>query len=268
MTTRFDIIATDIDGTLLTSRGEISPATRAALRAARDAGSVLMLASGRPEHGLRHLAEVHGIDLEGLVLSSNNGAAVVDAVSEEIITERTMDLRVVARAQEIAREYGMTAITPVGLVIHTTDADGYYVQYEPKANDMELQVTDDLTTLGDHIHKVLLTAEPEHMARHRDTIANLLDGQAEVGLSAPFYLEINAKGADKGTGLADFAAARGIDLARTIAFGDNENDIAMLSTAGTGVAMGNALPHVKEIADYVTTTNDEDGIARALAELA
>lgn len=268
MSRRFDLIATDIDGTLLTSDGRVSERTAAALRAARANGTTLVLASGRPEAGLRHLAERHGIELEGLVLASCNGASVVDAASERVLTERYLDTAVVTRVHEVASEYGMTAMSSVGHTLHATDANGYYVQYEPQTNGMTLAVTDDFTTLDAHVHQVILSADPEHMGRARDAVVAAFDGIAEVTLSAPFYLQVTPHGANKGTGLADYAAYRGIDLARTIAFGDHENDIPMLRAAGVGVAMGNAVPHAKAAADHVTVTNDEDGIAVALAHFA
>lgn len=267
MTRRFDLIATDIDNTLLNSRRTVSPRTLAALREAREDGAILMLASGRPEHGMRFVAEQHGIDLDGLVLSSCNGASVVDAVTDEVLTERYLDPEVVELVQRLAHDHGMASLTSVGRVLHTTDPVGYFIDQEPAANDMDLAVTKDFTTLDVHLHKVLINAHPEHLARERDRLVEALEGRAEASMSAPFYLQITPPGADKGTGLADYAAYRGIDLSRTIAFGDNENDIPLIRTAGTGVAMGNAVPGLKAAADHVTTSYDEDGIAEALKAL-
>lgn len=262
----FRLIAVDIDGTLLRSDKTLSPRTRDALGTARDQGAVLMLASGRPEHGLRHLAETLGLGLERLVLASCNGAAVVDAETEEIICHRTLDPALVARVLDLVEELGLAAMTPLGHVVHATREDGYNVPAEAPANGMELAITPRFEDLGEPLHKVLVCAEPALLARHVETFRRELHGQAELALSAPFYLEITPPGVDKGSGLLDYCAARDLDPAEAAAFGDNENDLPMLRAAGTGVAMGNALDHVKDGADRVTASNDDDGIAVVLEE--
>ena len=86
----------------------------------------------------------------------------------------------------------------------------------------------------------------------------------ETCFSSSFYYEVNAAGVSKGAALAAFCAARGISLEDTVAFGDNENDLTMIRTAGLGVAMGNAVDMLKQAADVVTTSNDDHGIARVL----
>ena len=260
----FALIAVDIDGTLLRSDQTLSPRTRDALRTARDQLAILMLASGRPEHGLRHLAERLGLGLDRLVLSACNGAAVVDAETEEIICHRTLEHALVARVLDLVEELGLAAMTPLGHVVHATREDGYNVADEAPANGMELAITPRFEELDEPLHKILVCAEPDLLAQHLDTFRGELDGHAELALSAPFYLEITPPWVDKGSGLLDYCAARDLDPAEAIAFGDNENDLPMLRVAGTGVAMGNALDHVKAGADRVTASNDEDGIAEAL----
>ena len=85
--------------------------------------------------------------------------------------------------------------------------------------------------------------------------------------TAPYYFEFTPLGVDKTRALKETFAKLGIDRSEVIAFGDAQNDQSMIEWSGTGVAMGNAVDEVKAVADYVTDTNNEDGIAKALARL-
>jgi len=98
-------------------------------------------------------------------------------------------------------------------------------------------------------------------------IAKHLPENLTVVQTAPFYLEVIPKSINKGQGILDICKTLEIDPAQTIAFGDAENDIPMLRTAGVGVAMGNAAEAVKQAADRVTLSNNDDGIAAALEKL-
>lgn len=262
MTRAQDLIAVDVDRTLFTSEGVVSPRTRDALRAVRDDGALVMIASGRPEHGLRLMAEREGLGLDNLVLSSCNGAAVVDAATEEIICHRVVERELVDEVLALVAHYGLGAMSPVGDHLYATGPDVYWLDHESEGNGLRPILA---PTLGDEpLHKVLISADPAVMATHAPLLREALAGRAEVALSTACYFEVTAPGVDKGSGLLDFCAARGIDPARTIAFGDSENDLPMLRAAGIGVAMGNAQPDVLAVADRVTASNDEDGIAVAL----
>lgn len=85
--------------------------------------------------------------------------------------------------------------------------------------------------------------------------------------SEPFFLEIMPKGVDKGEALAKLAESLDIDQSETMAFGDQANDLSMIKWAGCGVAMGNAIDDLKDNAQYVTASNDDEGIAKALEKL-
>lgn len=259
----YDLVAVDMDGTLLSSDRTISPRTHDALRAVGAEGTRLMLASGRCEHGLRHQAERLGLDLDGLLLSCCNGAVVCEASTDRVYFEHTLEPSTVRRVVELCEELGLTAMAHVGDTLYVTDLDGYFCAQEAASNDLRLELAPRLD-LPVSCNKVLVSAPEAELVAALPRLGAALEGLAETCRSAPFYFEVNPPGVSKGAGIADFCRTTGIDLSRVIAFGDHENDITMLTMVGTGVAMGNALEHVKAVADRVTGTNDEDGIAQAL----
>ena len=114
--------------------------------------------------------------------------------------------------------------------------------------------------------KILMSTEPERLPHVKAQIASFLPEDLTVVQTAPFYLEIIPAAINKGQGVLDTCAALGVSPAEAMAFGDAENDIPMLRAAGLGVAMGNAQPSVKAAADHVTLSNNDDGIAAALAQ--
>ena len=115
--------------------------------------------------------------------------------------------------------------------------------------------------------KILMSADPEIIGDVQKSIAAFLPESLTVVQTAAFYLEVIPRTINKGQGILDICRALGITKEEVIAFGDSHNDIPMLKTAGMGVAMGNAHPDVKAAADYITLSNNEDGIAAALDTL-
>lgn len=262
------LVAVDVDGTLLTSDQDLLDSTREALARVRADGATLMIASGRPVAGLRHQVARLGIPTDGLVLCGFNGAVVEDAVTGEVYASSLVPQHVTARLYRGLRRLPVSTIVPVGGDVLVEEADGYMVRYEARENGTRQVVVDDLHAAAPTPPKILVAAPHDVLREHRATIDALGGDDVESCFSASFYYEINAAGVNKGSALAAFCAARGIPLEATVAFGDNENDLAMIRTAGIGVAMGNAVDTLKQAADVVTTGNDHHGIARVLDGLA
>lgn len=258
------LVAVDVDGTLLTSDHDLLDSTREALTRVRASGATLMIASGRPVVGLRHHVARLGIPLDGLVLAGFNGAVVEDAVTGEVLASSPVSAAVSAQLYRGLRDLPVATIVPVGADVFIEDADGYMVHIESRANATREVLVDDLTTAAPTPPKILVAAPYEVLSRHRATIDALGGTDVETCFSSSFYYEVNAAGVSKGAALAAFCAARGIPLEQTVAFGDNENDLTMIRTAGIGVAMGNAVDVLKQAADVVTASNNNHGIARVL----
>jgi hypothetical protein len=109
-----------------------------------------------------------------------------------------------------------------------------------------------------------MTAEPEKSEGYMKELQKLLGSRANVMRSESFFIEITARGIDKAGTLKRVIGPVGVSQSNTICCGDAFNDISMVEYAGIGVAMGNAKPEVKEVADYITASNEEDGIAEVV----
>lgn len=264
----YKLIALDLDGTLKTSQNTISEKTREALIQCQELGIKVVLASGRPTPGLRHEALALELEkYEGYLLSFN-GAKVNDYKTGEIIYEKALTVTQAKEMIQRAKDYHLAAMSYLDQDLISDQSDNSYVIGEAKLNDMGLCQIDDLTTFIDFpVNKVLLAADPDYVAGILDEFKAPYDGQLSIYRSAPFYIEIMAQNIDKAASLDCLVKHLGIKREEVIAFGDGYNDLSMVEYAGVGVAMGNAVEGVKEKADKVTLSNDEDGIAYMLSQL-
>ncbi|MGL4523728.1 MAG: Cof-type HAD-IIB family hydrolase, partial [Bacilli bacterium] len=143
-----------------------------------------------------------------------------------------------------------------------TDEKNQYTDYSIKLTGLPSEVVPDFVErIHKDVPKVLLSSTPEHIEKIQGTLQKEFDTQFEIVRSKPFFLEFTKKGVNKGKSLGLLLERLELTPAQVIACGDSDNDIAMLQFAGLGVAMGNAKPHVKAIADEVTLSNNEDGVA-------
>ena len=255
----------DLDGTLNNDQKVITEKTRAALLRAQEQGIRLVLASARPSPGLYRERDVLRLQDHGGILMSYNGGRIVDAATGRVLFETAMDLQ---QARTVLRALESLPVTPIlddGERFYVTDRNGYQVAYECRNNAMQCV---EVENIADFISfapiKILMSVDPRIISQIQKQIASVLPPRLLVVQTAPFYLEIIPITINKGRGLLEICKALNVDPGEVIAFGDAENDIPMLQTAGIGVAMGNAGVQVTAAADMVTGSNNEDGIAAAL----
>ena len=265
---KYRLIAMDLDGTLNNDEKQITEITKNALMAAQQKGIRLALASARPSPGLYRERDVlHLQDHEG-ILMSYNGGRIVDAATGKVLFETSMPLDETKAVLRFLENLPVTPILDDGVQFYVTDRNAYMVEYECWNNQM---VCSEVENLADFISfapvKILMSVQPEILKDVQAQIAAFLPEDLTVVQTAAFYLEVIPKVINKGQGLRDICRTLGISPEEVIAFGDAANDIPMLQAAGVGVAMGNAADAVKAAADRITRTNNEDGIAAALAEL-
>ena len=265
---KYQLIAMDLDGTLNDDGKRITEATRRALMAAQAWGIRLALASAQPLPGLYRERDALDMRRRGGLLMAYNGGRIVDAAAGEVLHESGMTLE---QAREVLRALEDMPCTPIlddGVRFYVTDRNGYKVDYECRNNNMECE---EVPNLADFVHfapvKILMSVDPPALPGVQARIATLLPHDLTVVQTAPFYLEVLPAAINKGQGLIDVCRLAGVPTEAAIAFGDAENDIAMLRAAGVGVAMGNADERVKAAADWVTLDNNHDGIAAALKAL-
>ncbi|WP_246083346.1 Cof-type HAD-IIB family hydrolase [Nonomuraea diastatica] len=257
------IVATDLDGTLLTSTGTITPRTRKALRSARAAGAEIVFVTARAPRGVREIAEQTGVT--GIAICSN-GAVTYDVAADEIIDSHPL-------SPEAARKVAATlaeAIPGVGLAVETGRNVLTEVAYTRRVSH-DLAHYREVTSVFDENEPIvkLLAMSAAHTADEMFTaVVAAVEGQAEVTYSGvEGLLEISAPGVTKAGALDRLCGERGVEAGEVVAFGDMPNDLAVLAYAGAGYAMANAHHLVLAAIERRTLSNDEDGVAAVLEDL-
>ena len=262
------IIAMDLDGTLNNDEKLITPRTREALMKAQEQGIRLVLASARPTPGLYKESRILELSSHGGILMAYNGGRISDAATGNTLFETCMPQELAIQVLRHLKQFPVTPILDDGRQFYVEDRNGYKVEYECRNNQMTCTEVENLADFLDFSPiKILMSGREEELPSLIEKIARPFQDRLTVVMTAPFYLEVIPKEIHKGQGLEEVCRVLGVSLEETVAFGDAQNDIPMIQAAGVGVAMGNACPELKEAADRVTLTNNEDGIARALEEL-
>ena len=267
----YSIIALDLDGTLTNSEKNITPRTFDALMKAQREGVRLVLASGRPTFGIAALAnQLQLADYGGYVLSYNGGR-IIDWCKKTVIFSQVVDQKLVPILYDFAEKAQLPIVTYLPDAILASKNEGEYLAEEARINGMPVVVAQNFVEEAMQIAggstKFLIPGEPELLIQLESEMKAALSEQMEVFRSAPFFLELPPKGIDKAQSLQRLLTHLGLERESLMAFGDGFNDLSMIQFAGQGVAMANAVEEVKSIADFVTTSNEEDGIAHALEQL-
>lgn len=261
----FRAIALDLDGTLTNHDKVVTPRTRQALLKAQELGTVIILASGRPTYGIVPVAECLELEKRGGYILSYNGGNIVNAKTGEKLFSQFLPDAVIPILYKYAKEKSHALLGYAGNEIITEMPDDPYVKEESRINKMNIRKVDNLLdALEPHPTKLLMTGDPTDMIKAEEKLVEILGEKMDIFRSAPFFLELVPKGIDKAQSLLRLLAKINLTPADLIAFGDGYNDLSMLKLAGVGVAMANAAPEVRADADYVTLSNEEDGVAEAL----
>jgi Cof subfamily protein (haloacid dehalogenase superfamily) len=260
------LVATDLDGTLLRSDGTVSTRTVRVLDRASAEGVGVILVTGRPIRWLRHVYDQLAAPLPAICA---NGAVVYDPHTDTVLRAEHLLPDLLA---EIVRR--LRAEVP-GVNVAVEVADGRQFWHEPgydlrwDAGDPAVRAVEDpAELLAVPAVKLLARAGRQDPDAFVKTVAEALAGLAEATHSSNTGLvEISAAGVTKATGLTWYCARHRITPADVVAFGDMPNDVPMLTWAGRAVAVANAHPAVREIADETTDSNDADGVAAYLERL-
>ena len=247
----------DIDGTLVSFKThEIPSSAILALTQAKANGSRVYIATGRPPIIITNLGAIEHL-IDGYI--TTNGALCF--VDNELVCCQPIPKEDVMTCVEDAKEKGYSLILVgkknVAVLDPTGDVDRIFRQMLAVKNIYEA------SPLEDVLQQDILQLTPFFPADYEQKLLTRMP-HCVSGRWHPEFTDITANGADKGKGILAMARHEGFDPSHTIAFGDGGNDTSMILQAGIGIAMGNAIDELKQQADYVTTSVDEDGIFKAL----
>lgn len=255
------ILVLDIDGTLVNSEKKITPKTKEALINAQEKGHILALASGRPYPGMKQYINELRMDEFGGYALSFNGGMIVDTKSGKAIYNKAIDERYARPIYEYALKNDIGLVTYEGENVITGSRLDDYMEYEARLNYMTIKKVDDFAEYVDFpMIKCLLTAEPEKAERCEKELFDMLSPELNVFRSEPYFIEITTAGVDKAESIDKLIKMLGIAYEDTICCGDGFNDLTMVKYAKVGVAMANAQQVVKDSADFITGSCDEDGL--------
>jgi len=265
MTENKKILFLDIDGTLVNSKKEITPKTLEALIDIQKEGHIVCLASGRPYPGILPYVKKLRLDEFGGYVLAFNGGKIVDCKTMKVVYEKPLSNKFTKIVYDYALKNGLGMVTyQDNRVITGTEIDDY-MSYEARLNYMDLVKVDDFIGLVDYDPaKFLLTADPEKSEQFEKELAELLGPDVNVFRSEPYFIEITNKAVDKALSIEGLLPILGLKREQSICCGDGFNDLTMVRYGGIGVAMGNAQEIVKENADYITASCDEDGLVEVI----
>lgn len=262
----YKMIVLDLDDTLLREDQTISFRTKQALMAAQELGVKVVLASGRPTYGMKHIAEELSLPKYGSYILSFNGSKIINCQTSEEIFSSTLAVDDVHNLYEISRREDVLIHTYVEDKIITED-ENPFTTIESELTGLPITIVDNFVeSISEPVVKVLMVDEPEKLKIVEAKLQGELSNKFSVMRSKPYFLEFTERGVTKGTSLNQLIQRCGIKQEEVIAIGDSYNDLTMIEFAGLGVAMGNAPEDIKGIANYVTDTNMNDGVAKVVEE--
>lgn len=257
----YKIIVLDLDGTLTNRDKIITPRTKEALMDAQEAGKIVVLASGRPTAGIKPLAEELELARYGSYILSYNGGMIINCGTGEAVFSSLLPAGSNEKIIRLAEEYGVDILTYEGEEIITNNKECPYAVKESNINRLPLRQVEDMKRyVSFQVPKFLMLDDGDYLVTVEPRVKAAMGRDFSVYRSEPFFLEVMPKGIDKAQSLGRLLERLDMKREEMIACGDGYNDLTMIRYAGLGVAMENAVLPVRNAADYITASNNEDGV--------
>ncbi|SHH28933.1 Cof-type HAD-IIB family hydrolase [Clostridium grantii] len=266
---KYKLICIDMDGTLLNDDKVISEENKLVLKEAHDKGVHISVCTGRLFTSARNFSEMIGVKTP---IIASNGAYIREKDEEKVIYKKILPKETCRKIYEIMRNFDVYKFfNTFDIVASEGDFPDWYTYTRfneglSEEQKVKLEVYsdfDDFIESQDEMLKfVAVSKDIEELNKARKALSVLDD--IEIVSSAPLNFEINAKGVSKGDAAEQLAKIYGLDRNEVICIGDSGNDLSMIKYAGLGIAMGNAEDGIKLNADYITDTNNNDGVAKAI----
>lgn len=258
---RYKLIAVDVDGTLLDSKKNLTPETIKAVREAVNAGIIFTICTGRPIQGVEPLSEKLGLDLPFITY---NGAMIVMGKSRKILYAKTMRGEDVEPIYQLGKKLQTTVILWVNNKFYVSPLSPEAAKYGELSRTEPLPIDNLNSLIAEGVTKVLFYDDVKKINHWAETVGPHVPPTVNYCTSQPFLLEFFDQEVSKANALARLGAYYGLTREEMIAIGDGQNDLSMIKYAGLGVAMANAAPNIQQAADYVTSSNDENGVAHVI----
>ncbi|MBP1931213.1 Cof-type HAD-IIB family hydrolase [Ammoniphilus resinae] len=264
MKSKYQLIALDIDGTLLNDHYECDGETRALLQSLEEAGLEIVLCTGRALEPTKKVAEMVGV---GSYLITDNGSVTYHTPTRDAVSIKAIDPDYLENILEILNNkhvhIDVTAMEKMYTIPHHAEIADMYKKY--MVNPVILE---QLEELPEPILKATLYGSEKEIDQiYEELPQQLIPYQVQCFRSGPYFIDVMNKQATKGTALASLTKRLNISSNTVIAIGNYYNDIDMIRFAGMGVAMENAPEKVKIAADLITESNNQQGVKRALESL-
>lgn len=255
------LLVSDLDGTLVDREKNLTPGTIAAVGRLRAAGLGFTVISARPMSGIRPLLDP--LELDGDVAAFNGG--IVFRRDGTIVSHVTLPPDIARGVMAMVADAEVETWVFADDRWYASNGDGPHTQSERRSSAQEPVVVTSFDATLDRADKLTFVSD-DAAALHAlyEKVHARFGTRATVAQSQTYYLDVTALTANKGDGIAALAGALGVDLADTVAIGDQANDLPMLERAGLAIAMGNAPEAVKRAAHKTTRANDQDGVAHAI----
>ena len=263
---KYKLLVLDVDGTLLNDNKELTKRTRAALLKVQQMGVHLVLASGRPTYGVMPLAKELELNHYGGYVLSYNGSQIFDVQNGELLFEKRINPEMIPYLDRKAKKNDFDIFTYHKDVIITDNPDNEHIRREAELSGMRLVKVENFVEAIDFApcKCMLVSDDEESLIGLEEHWHRRLNGELDVFRSEPYFLEVVPCFIDKANTLGILLEKLSVSPEEVVAIGDGVCDFSMIQLAGLGVAMGNAQDSVRRCADFVTATNNEDGVAVAV----
>jgi hypothetical protein len=262
------ILVLDIDGTLVNSKKVITEKTREAIIEFQKAGHLVALASGRPYPGMKAYVDELKLSQYGGYALSFNGGMVIECETGETIYSKCVDRSYAGIIYDFAVENNIGMVTYQGNKVITGTRIDEYMEYEARLNYMELKKVDNFKEyVNFDMVKCLLSAPADIAEDCEKRLAELVGDKLNVFRSEPYFIEVTNNQVDKAASLDNLINQIGIPWDNTVCCGDGFNDVSMVKYAKLGVAMDNAQQIVKDNADFITGSCDDDGLVTVIDKI-
>ncbi len=258
----YRLLVMDIDGTLTNSEKKITQKTKSLLERIQQQGITVALASGRPTPGIKTVADELELSRYGGFVLSYNGAKIIDCRSNKAVYNSVLPRELLPEIYNFAVEHKLGIVTYENAGAVSGNGVDKYIELEAGINGLQIKEVDNFVRYVDFdVNKCLMTADGDYLAAIEPVMKEKYGDRLSIFRSEPYFLEVMPQGIDKANSLKHLLKHLNLTKDEMICCGDGFNDLSMIQFAGLGVAMENAQQCVKDSADFITLSNDNDGVA-------